>query len=62
MTKQLIKGSQLTKEQKSMLKFKGMQNEAWVNNHSFYFIDNKPATTESGLYYPVCNSLTHLPY
>lgn len=57
---QLIKGSELTAVQKSMLKFNGMKNEAWVNNHSFYFIDKKPATEESGFYYPVCKSLSHL--
>jgi hypothetical protein len=62
MTKQLIPGANLTNEQKAMLKFKGMANPEWVKSHSFYFIDGKPATIESGFYYPVCKSLAFLPY
>lgn len=58
----LIKGEQLTEEQKSMLKFKGMKNPEFVKCHSFYFIDGLPASKESGYFYPVCNSLEFLPY
>jgi hypothetical protein len=59
---ELIKGKDLTQERKEMLKFKGMKNPEWVENHEFYFIDGKPADVNSGYYYPVCKSLSHLPY
>jgi hypothetical protein len=58
----LIKGTELTEEQKSLLNFKGMSNQEWIDCHSFYFIDNKPASKDSGYYYPVINSLQFLPY
>ena len=58
----LIKGAYLTEEQKAMLKFRGMKNPEWIKCHSFYFIDGKPATEESGFYYPVTISLGFLPY
>ncbi len=61
MNLQVIKGKDLTSEQRAMLKFNGMKNESWVNNHSFNFIDGVPAKEGSGLYYPICNSLSHLP-
>lgn len=57
----LIKGSQLTVGQKSMLKFKGMESQQFILNHSFWFKDGKPSI-EEGYYYPVCYSLSHLPY
>jgi len=57
----LIKGEQLTSVQKSMLKFKGMQNPDFVRCHSFYFIEDAPASVDSGYFYPVCNSLEFLP-
>ena len=57
----LIKGSDLTAEQKAMLKFNGMSRQSFVNNHSFWFTDGKPST-DAGHYYPVCNSLSHLPH
>jgi hypothetical protein len=57
----LIKGTELTSEQKVQLKFNGMQNPAFVRNNSFWFEDNKPCT-RIGYYYPVCNSLSYLPY
>jgi hypothetical protein len=56
----LIKGTELTIEQKSKLKFNGMQNPMFVKNHSFWFENGMPATTQ-GYYYPVCHSLSHLP-
>lgn len=52
---QLIKGTDLTTEQKEMLTFRGMQNPEWVSLHSFYFADGKPSKIE-GYYYPVCNT------
>jgi hypothetical protein len=58
---QLIKGTDLTIEQKSMLKFNGMKKPEFVKNHSFWFKDNKPST-EEWFYYPVSHSLSHLPY
>ena len=57
----LIKGSELTDEQKAMLKFNGMKNPEFVANHSFWFKDGKPATEDRFLY-PVCHSLSHLPH
>lgn len=58
---QLIKGTNLSDEQKGMLQFNGMKNPEFVKNHNFYFIDGKPADINSGYYYPVCKSLSHLP-
>ncbi len=57
----LIKGINLTADQKSLLTFKGMSKTEWVKNHSFWFKDGKPST-ENGFIYPVSNSLSHLPY
>ena len=57
----LIKGTELTADQKSQLKFNGMQNPEFVKNHSFWFENNKP-TKRIGYSYPVCHSLSHLPY
>ena len=54
---QLIKGTDLTTEQKEMLTFRGMQNPEFVKCHSFYFLDGKPSQME-GYYYPVCHSLS----
>jgi len=54
----LINGRNLTDEQKAMLKFNGMKNPLFILNHSFYFQNNKPAEGK----YPVCHSLSHLPY
>jgi len=58
----LIKGIDLTESQKAMLEFKGMLNREFVECHSFWFKDGKPATYESGYYYPRCTSLKYLPY
>lgn len=57
----LIKGENLSTEQKAMLKFNGMKNPEFIKNNSFWFKDGKPST-EKGFYYPVCHSLSHLPY
>lgn len=57
----LIKGENLTHEQRSLLKFKGASNPEWVKNHSFWFKNDKPSQ-DDGYYYPICNSLSHLPY
>lgn len=57
----LIKGIDLTEEQKQLLKFKGMANPEFVTNHSFWFKNGNPSTDE-GYIYPVCHSLSHLPY
>ena len=57
----LIKGTDLTTEQKNMLKFFGMAKPEWVENHSFYFEDGKPSKNPA-YYYPVCHALTHLQY
>jgi len=57
----LIKGSDLTLEQKLMLTFNGMQNPEFVRNHSFYFENGRPCKV-MGFYYPVCHSLSHLQY
>jgi len=55
---ELIKGSDLTEEQKAMLTFNGMKSPEFVKNHSFYMLENgKPAIGK----YPVCHSLSHLP-
>ncbi len=59
--KTLIKGTNLTNEQKALLTFRGMANPKFVKNHSFWFCDNKPCN-EQGYIYPVCHSLSHLPY
>lgn len=56
----LIKGSNLTIDQKAMLKFNGMKNPVFVQNHSFYFKDGKPSTDEKFIY-PVSHSFSHLP-
>lgn len=57
----LVKGTQLTPAQKEMLKFNLMKNPEAVKAHSFWFKDGKPST-ENGYYYPVCHSLSFLPY
>ncbi len=57
----LIKGTDLTEEQKSLLEFKGMSKPEFVKNNSFWFKDGKPSQ-EDGFYYPVCTSLSHLQY
>jgi len=54
----IINGKDLTDEQKAMLKFNGMKNPEFVENHSFYFDNNKPVEGK----YPVCHSLSHLIY
>jgi hypothetical protein len=59
-THELIKGINLTSEQKSLLKFNGMQNPSFVENHSFWFKNGKPST-EAGFIYPVSHSFSHLP-
>ncbi len=57
----LIKGIDLTNEQRTMLKFRGAKSDKWVRCHSFWFKDGKPST-DSEYYYPVCKSLSFLPY
>lgn len=57
----LIKGKDLTVEQKTLLTFRGMRSQQFVLNHSFWFKNNRPSK-EEGYIYPVCHSLTHLPY
>lgn len=57
----LINGSDLTEEQKGMLKFKGMKNPDFVRCNSFWFKDGKPSM-DYKYYYPVCKSLEYLPY
>jgi hypothetical protein len=57
----LVKGKDLTQEQKNLLKFNGMKNPEFVENHSFWFKDGKPST-EDNFYFPVCHSLAFLPY
>ena len=56
----LIKGTQLTSEQKALLKFNGMKNPEFVKNNSFWFKDGKPSTDENFIY-PVSHSFSHLP-
>lgn len=58
----LINGKNLTTEQKAQLNFKGAKNPEWVNNHSFYFNEDGTLCKEDGYTYPVCHSLSHLPY
>jgi len=55
----LVKGINLTNEQKSLLTFKGMSNPKFVKNHSFWFKDGKPSTDEN-FYYPISHSFSHL--
>ena len=50
----LIKGSDLTSEQKAKLKFNGMASAEWVNKNAFYFENGDPCK-KYGFYYPVCN-------
>lgn len=58
----LIEGAKLTTDQINMLPFRGMADSEWVKCHSFYFIDELPASEDSGYYYPVCKSLSFLPH
>jgi hypothetical protein len=58
---ELVRGKDLTPEQKSRLKFNGMANPEWVANHSFWFKGGEPSS-EEGYVYPVCHSLSHLPH
>ena len=44
-----------------MIPFQGASNPEWVKNHDFWFKDGKPSE-DAGYYYPVCRSLSHLPY
>jgi hypothetical protein len=58
----LIKGADLTRDQKAMLQFKGMSNPEFVIANAFWFKDGKPST-EEGYFYPVTKSLSkYLPY
>jgi hypothetical protein len=58
----LIKGTELTQEQRDMLTWRGMKTEGFAECHSFYFKDGKPTTWEEDkeFYYPVCHSLAYL--
>ena len=59
----LIEGKNLTAEQIELIPFWGASKMSWVKNHSFYFSkDGKQYTTNTNEYYPVCKSLSHLPY
>ncbi len=55
----LVNGKDLTTEQLSMMTWEGLKTKGWVDSHSFWFKDGKPST-ESGYYYPVCNSFDWL--
>jgi hypothetical protein len=57
----LIKGIELTNEQRSLLKFNLMADDLKVKCHSFWFKNGLPST-EEGFYYPVCHSFKFLPY
>jgi len=57
---ELIKGTHLTSEQKTLLKFNGMKNPLFIANHSFWFKGGKPSN-EIGFIYPVSHSFSHLP-
>lgn len=48
----LIKGKDLTDEQKAMIKFNGAIFPEWILKHKFWFKNGKPST-EEGYYYPV---------
>lgn len=50
---ELIKGNDLTDDQKAMLKFNGMSDPEWVSIHAFFFENGVPATPISGHHYPV---------
>jgi hypothetical protein len=58
----LVAGKDLTLAQKDQLKFNGMKDTQWVNNHSFYFNADGTKCQEVGFLFPVCHSLSHLPY
>jgi hypothetical protein len=57
----LIKGAELTTEQRADLKFRGMGDPEWVNCQSFWFKDGRPSN-EEGYFYPVATSMNFLPY
>jgi hypothetical protein len=57
----LIKGTHLTPQQRTDLRFRGMSDNEWVECHSFWFKDGRPSN-EEGYLYPVCQSLKFLPY
>ena len=57
----LVQGNNLTNDQKQLLHFNGMKNPEWVKSHSFWFKDGKPSI-DKGYYYPICKSLSFLPY
>lgn len=57
----LVRGVDLSQEQINMLPFNGKHNPEFVNNHSFYFENGSPCRNP-GYYYPVCHSVSHLPY
>ena len=61
---QLIKGTDLTPEQKDVMTWRGMETDGFIECHSFYFKNGKPTTWEEdeGYYYPVCHSLSYLPF
>jgi hypothetical protein len=52
----LIRGSDLTPEQRAQLKWNGAKSPQWVYEHSFWFKNGKPST-DDGYYYPVFRSL-----
>lgn len=59
----LLLGASLTDKQVMLLPFKGAKNPKWIINHSFYFSeDGELYTTNQSEYYPICKSLSHLPY
>jgi hypothetical protein len=57
----LIRGIDLTQEQKTLITFRGMKYSFFIENHSFWFKDGKPAT-QDGYFFPICHSLSYLPY
>lgn len=58
----LITGKDLTAEQRTQLTFRGMTNQEWIDNHSFYFNQDGSKCEREGYIYPVCHSLSHLIY
>lgn len=58
----LIKGSDLTESQKAQLQYNGMKNPEWIKAHSFWFAADGKKSANPKHYYPVCHSLTWLPY
>ena len=50
----LIKGKDLTIEQRELIHFIGASDDRWVEKHAFYFENGLPSNV-AGFYYPVIN-------